>query len=186
MTILSSDTYQDYPQRDGKRRVLHVFRHHVVGDVQRRRILNPEDDAAADRALLEPIIDQQVFDSDAETEAHRQKEVPTDGTWSSGAVADSKAVAARLVELGAQEEDSFRAWKILKKVVPWILSQGWTVAQIATYLGVTEQTVINTNARWIALSSEESTFSPLIDSISIEDKATVITADPGVIDWQEQ
>ena len=117
MTILSSATHQDYPQRDGRRHVLHIFVHDVKGDVQRRQWLppssNPGPDADAARAALEPIVDEQVFDSDAAAEAERQKEIVTDGDWDAGTVgttADSKKkIAAKLLRLAAAEEDSFRA-----------------------------------------------------------------------------
>lgn len=50
------------------------------------------------------------------------------------------------IALGIENADD--AWRIAKKVVPWVKDQGWTNSQIANYLGITLGELGAINSWW--------------------------------------
>ncbi|MDF1551919.1 MAG: hypothetical protein P1P84_02600 [Deferrisomatales bacterium] len=129
-------------------------------------------DAAAIMAARVDKLDAQLRTRDA-TEAAARAYVLSGGVWEAHGDASKQDVAALLLRHAMGLEDSLQAYRILNLVVPWVLSQGYTAAQIAAYFGVELEVVAAMNARWTYLSHP-------LRVAAMEDYATILAGDAAV------
>lgn len=57
----------------------------------------------------------------------------------------------RALRFGIERADD--AWKLAKQIIPWVLAQGWTNAQIRDFLGITQGELVAINNWWAMMDS---------------------------------
>lgn len=155
MAITARSIISDKVQAHGKRRIRYLYetdgitKSHVI-TVER----DPGFDADAELLSLEPTAEAQIALAEG---SKLQGRLEDEADWDNadGRPEHRKEIARAMLQValskGIGEADE--AWRLAKKVIPWVLDQGWSNAQIRTFLGITQPELGTINQWWNLMST---------------------------------